>query len=565
VPAAIGGLAVFAALFITHLDPMKMASGVFRHGQPRHDPSTKVLWLGHGKTATVSLVDADGRVSIATNGKPDAAINMHSDKAAPDEITMVMAAALPLSLHPHPERIANIGMGSGLTTHVLLASDAVKSVDTIEIEPYMAKAAEIGFMPRVQRTFRDPRSHIHFEDAKTFFAVNHKKYDIIVSEPSNPWVSGVSTLFSSEFYQQMTRYLEPDGLLVQWIQIYETDLSIVTSIVKAMQPQFEDFAIYSADDSDLLIVARRSGRLPELNARVFDTPAMRAELERVGITRLQHLSGHYLGNRQLLEPLLRVSGVPANSDYFPYVDLNAPRTRILKRDALEYPMIATLPVPLFDLLGKAQPQNEPTDPSSAPNTARDQMVVRATVLRDALLTSNYEPLAPAAASVMIALDSSAPSCTQPAVRRAWLAAATGIAESTSSALSVPELTAMWEKIRAKPCASALDADEGQMLTLLESIAVRDTAAAANAGRALFTRNYAFGTQDQVAIALIATAASDIQQNRSAEAAELIREVRPRLDSNRSSQLALTWLSAIAAAQPSTGSAVALNEAAAAGH
>lgn len=225
-PAGVGAAALVAAIFFAHLDPLQLASGVFRHGRPRHDStSTRVLWLGHGKTATVSLVEVEGRVSIATNGKPDAAIGMRAAEPAPDEITMIMAGALPLALHPHPARVANIGMGSGLTSHVLLGSDAVESLDTVEIEPYMARAAEMGFMPRVERTFRDPRSHIHFEDAKTFFAVNHKKYDLIISEPSNPWVSGVSTLFSEEFYRQITRYLEPDGLLVQWVQIYETDMS----------------------------------------------------------------------------------------------------------------------------------------------------------------------------------------------------------------------------------------------------------------------------------------------------------------------------------------------------
>src|SRR5262249_6459443 len=153
-----------------------------------------------GKTATISVLERNGLTVIATNGKPDAAIQMGPGEVSPDEITMQMLAALPLSMHPHPERIANIGFGSGLTAHVLLTSPQVKSLDTVEIEPYMVEGARKAFFPRISNVFSDPRSHIVYEDAKTFFAANHAPYDIIVSEPSNPWVSGVGSLFSEEFY-----------------------------------------------------------------------------------------------------------------------------------------------------------------------------------------------------------------------------------------------------------------------------------------------------------------------------------------------------------------------------
>jgi predicted membrane-bound spermidine synthase len=563
VPAGVGTAALVIAIFFTTLDPMKLASGVFRHGMARHQAGTQVLWLEHGKTATVSLVDVAGRVSIATNGKPDAALNMRAPGAAPDEITMVMAGALPLALHSHPARVANIGMGSGLTSHVLLASDEVKSLDTVEIEPYMAKAAEIGFMPRVQRTFRDPRSHIHFEDAKTFFAVNHSKYDLIISEPSNPWVSGVSTLFSSEFYGQINRYLEPDGLLVQWFQIYETDIDVLFSVIKALEPQFEDFAIYNADDEDLLIVARPKGRLPALSAQVFDSPALRAELERVGITSLQHIRGRYLGDKALLQPLLRTARAPANSDFFPYVDLNAPRARILQRNAIELPLIETLPIPFFEMLGRAPDSREHSVPSLVSSGSRDDLLLQATVIRDALLDSSYESLAPGAAATILTLQSSPSECTQAGVRRAWLNAATFVAQHTSNVLAVAELGAMWDKIAATPCVNALATDEREYLGLLRAVSQRDTAAAAKAGLSLFKSDHVFGSNDQLVFALLATSAATAHQNQPAETVKLIDEVSPRIQASREARLALRWIDAIAAqmlAASSSAAAVASNTA-----
>src|SRR5262245_23639037 len=162
---------------------------------------------------------------------------------ASDEYTMVMAGALALLAKPDARLAANIGMGSGLTSHVMLSTSQLERLDTIEIEPVMVEAAQ-RFRPRVERTFTDPRSRIHFEDAKTFFSTQHEQYDIIVSEPSNPWVSGVASLFSEEFYARLRRHLKPDGVLVQWVQLYETDLPILSSIAKALSPHFQDYALY---------------------------------------------------------------------------------------------------------------------------------------------------------------------------------------------------------------------------------------------------------------------------------------------------------------------------------
>ena len=144
------------------------------------------------------------------------------------------------------KRIANIGFGSGLTTHALLASPGIERLDTIEIERQMVQGAK-AFMPRNRRAFEDPRGRVHFEDAKTYFAAHGEKYDIIVSEPSNPWVSGVATLFSEEWYGNVKRYLRDDGLFVQWVQAYEIDSGLLSTVFNALGKHFGDYTIYTAD------------------------------------------------------------------------------------------------------------------------------------------------------------------------------------------------------------------------------------------------------------------------------------------------------------------------------
>jgi len=212
--AVFTGLAFAVVLAAVRLDPYKMASGVFRRGDLYTEREATLLSHRDGKTATVSLVDFGTDRSLRTNGKSDGAINM--DPAGPrisDELTMTLTGALPLAVRPDARRVAVIGIGTGLTTHTLLGSDAVESVETIEIEPAMARAS-MRFAPRNSNTFADPRSHIVFDDAKTFFSTHNRKYDVIVSEPSNPWVSGTSSLFTAEFYRHVRRYLQPGGVLV---------------------------------------------------------------------------------------------------------------------------------------------------------------------------------------------------------------------------------------------------------------------------------------------------------------------------------------------------------------
>ncbi|MGD5182344.1 spermine synthase, partial [Xanthomonas citri pv. citri] len=136
---------------------------------------------------------------------------------------------LPLALGNGFERVGVIGFGSGLTTHTLLGDARVGRVDTVEIEPAMVEGARL-FGDRVARAFDDPRSQIVIDDAKAHFAGSGQRYDLIVSEPSNPWVGGTASLFSDEFYAFVPRQLNEGGVFVQWLQLYEITPELVASV-----------------------------------------------------------------------------------------------------------------------------------------------------------------------------------------------------------------------------------------------------------------------------------------------------------------------------------------------
>jgi predicted membrane-bound spermidine synthase len=352
-PAVVTASLVAIALTVSmaSLDKEMLVSGIYRSGNSVVGEGAEVVYYADGKTATVALIATpDGRVSLTTNGKSDAAIDFYADTSyGGDEITMTLLGALPMAYMPGATTVANIGLGSGMTTHTMLGYENIRRLDTIEIEPAMVLAAH-GFADFVARAFNDPRSRIHIEDAKTYFSLNNSVYDIIVAEPSNPWVSGVSSLFTTEFYASIRRHIVDGGLFVQWIQLYEFDNGLAQSILKALSQNFSDYVIYTTNGGDLVFIARNGGPVGSP-----DWPAMFAtnvvpQLAKYGIRNVGDIEFRRLVDRASLLPMLMASDIPVNSDYYPYVDLHAGQARFKKTRVRMFDHWSVAPIPVLEML-----------------------------------------------------------------------------------------------------------------------------------------------------------------------------------------------------------------------
>jgi predicted membrane-bound spermidine synthase len=291
---------------LTQFNAAHLSSGVFRTGRLESAGDFKVVEHIDGKTATVSVTRSDHALSLRTNGKTDGSIHIKGEPMG-DEVTMALAGALPLILAPRARHVVNVGFGTGITTHVLLASPTVETVDTVEIEPAMVRAAA-RFRSRNARALDDPRSRLHFEDAKTYFASRQTRYDVIVSEPSNPWVSGVAGLFSTEFYSHVRRYLQDDGLLFQWVQGYEMTPALLATILLALDENFSDYELWMPNEGDFIIAAAKTGRVPRPDAGALANPRLQADLGRLGIRNLDDLLLHRIAGTEALAPYFAVFG-----------------------------------------------------------------------------------------------------------------------------------------------------------------------------------------------------------------------------------------------------------------
>ena len=483
--AAIAGIVALAAIAIAFpIDPRRSASGVFRNGVARLAPNEDVVFHRDGKTASVDVLRNPRTLSIRTNGKPDAAIAV-GDQPTGDEFTMTLLSVLPLGHRPEARTAAVIGFGSGMSTALMLASPNIQRVDTIEIEPAMVEGAR-NFRPMVDAAYADSRSRIVIDDAKSYFARGRERYDIVVSEPSNPWVSGVASLFSEEFYRRMSGYMNDGAVLAQWLHTYEMDSATLASILLAVSKTFPQFVVYSSIDSDLVLVARKGGAPGRFQDAVLQWPKLQPMLARLKLTDGEVVRRRAVGHWGTLGPYFALYGAPANSDYFPFVDQRAGKTRFTRARVDDLIELLTSPVPVLEMLdGSHRPAKErhevipTTMVDLASNEAwrlRDTVMGTATT-RDPVVVENQRE----SAARLVRLWST---CTSDLAFEQMIPALTVVAQSTNPYLQPEAARRMWRAIDESPCGRRLDATQKSWMNLFHAIAMRDAAAMSSTGKTL---------------------------------------------------------------------------------
>ena len=476
--AACGVLFLAVAIGV-ELDVHKMTAGVFRYGELQDSRDASILFAKDGKTATVHLVKYSDATSLRTNGKSDGSINMDpAGQRGTDEITMVLTAALPLALRPETRTAAVIGVGTGLTTHTLLQSLDIERVETVEIEAAMAEAAR-GFMPRNSGAFADPRGTILIDDAKSFFSTRNRSYDLIISEPSNPWVSGVSSLFTREFYRRIRKHLNSGGMLVQWIQLYEIDASLVATVLGALGAEFPHYAVFAASDYDLLIIAADAPVPRQAQARIFEHPGVAKELWTVHVLTAGDLDARYLGSRATLEPLFASYAMPANSDYAPVLDLSAARHRFMEKSAADVVALLNAELPLLELIERDRSPRA-VNPlfRGAYAFERVENTRLAWYGREFLL----RPRAPVPESVPPELQKDLElvklrliECREPRELDLWLRSALRVAKALNPYLASDDLAPIWTRIMGSACYGELEEFQQRWLALFQAVGARNAA------------------------------------------------------------------------------------------
>lgn len=309
--AALAPLALLLAL------PLLLAEGpsaVWRHGgigvgraSPRpvangvrlweNAVRRKMLWERDGVESNVGVAGAEG-LAFVVNGKVDG--NCRGD--AP---TQVFLGLLPALLHDNPRRALVVGLGTGSTSGWLAAVPQIERVDTVEIEPAILRlASECAAVNH--DVLHNPRHSLRIADAREVLLTSKERYDLIVSEPSNPYRAGIASFFTQEFYRAAAQRLGQGGLFVQWMQAYDIDAQTARTVYATMLTVFPNIQTWFTTGGDLLLIASREPQVlavDALRARLRQEPYQGAARDILRVTDLEGLLARFVASEALAREL----------------------------------------------------------------------------------------------------------------------------------------------------------------------------------------------------------------------------------------------------------------------
>jgi len=270
----------------------------------------KLLFYEDGKTATISVGEKDNEIYLSINGKADASTG--SDLA-----TELLLGHLPMLFAPDNNKALVIGLGSGITVGAV--SLYSNNIDVAEVEGAVVEANQF-FAPYNRDILKNPNVHIHIADGRHFLTKQDKKYDAITSKPSNPWVAGESNLFTQEFFQIAKDHLTDNGVMAQWIHLYNMGPENLAMIFQTFQSVFDKNEVWYAPTSDLILLGFKGEKAEEkkITERIKEKD-INADLEKLGISDAKTLEDYLISSNVKVENNL------IHRDNFPYLEYSAPK------------------------------------------------------------------------------------------------------------------------------------------------------------------------------------------------------------------------------------------------
>jgi spermidine synthase len=268
-----------------------------------------VVWAKDGVESGVALARDENGYSFIVNGKADGS-------ARADAGTQVMLGLIGALRHPQPKRALVIGLGTGSSAGWLAAVPSMDRVDVIELESVVLDVARAD--KAVNRdVLSAPNVHIVLGDARETLLTTASRYDVIASEPSNPYRAGIASLFTQEYYRAAADRLTEDGVFVQWVQAYDIDARTLQTIYATLNSVFPHVETWQTQGSDLVLVARRRPYVESaaaLTARLQSEPYRSALASAWRTTDLRGFLAHYLGNALVARAISSTRGAEINTD-----------------------------------------------------------------------------------------------------------------------------------------------------------------------------------------------------------------------------------------------------------
>lgn len=294
-----------------------MTSGPYL-GREKDDSGWDLVFYRDGIDATVSVERSErGELSLAVNGKADAST------LEDDMQTQSLAGALPMLLRPEARDVCLIGLGSGVTAGAILTFD-VERLDLAEISQAVVLGSRL-FDETSRAPLEDPRVALHRADGRNFLLLTDHHYDVVVSEPSNPWISGIANLFTREFFELSRSRLVPGGIHAQWLHGYSMDPDNFAAVLHTLEDVFGYVQVWEMALNDYLMLASTEPLKIDVEDLYFSfsRPELQEVLERIHVTNPLQLADYYVGESADMSSWL--GSARLLTDDLPYLEFSAPR------------------------------------------------------------------------------------------------------------------------------------------------------------------------------------------------------------------------------------------------
>ncbi|NNE08140.1 MAG: fused MFS/spermidine synthase [Gemmatimonadetes bacterium] len=279
-----------------------------------------IVWEAEGRESGVALQSG---VSLAflINGKSDGSARL-------DAPTQIMYGLLGGLVHPKPERALVIGLGTGSTAGWLAKIPSMTQVDVAELEPAIREVA-VRCEAVNEAALANDKVNVFWGDGREMMLTAREPYDLIASEPSNPYRAGIASLFTKEFYESVRASLGDRGLFLQWVQAYEIDEQTLATIYATLSDVFPYVETWQTKVSDLLLVCSKQPidyGTGAMRARLADEPFRSAVANSWGVLDLEGVFAHYVANDRFPAYMTARHDAPVNTDDRPAVEFGFART-----------------------------------------------------------------------------------------------------------------------------------------------------------------------------------------------------------------------------------------------
>ena len=227
----------------------------------------KYLFTAEGVNSSVAITEIQGNRYFHVNGRVEASTELN------DMRLQRLLGHLPALVHPGPRSVLIVGCGAGVTSGCFVDHPTIERIVICELEPQVPAGVRVHLAKANRSVLDDPRTHLVIDDARHFLATTREKFDIITSDPVHPWVRGAASLYSAEYYRLVQAHLNEDGVVTQWVPMYETDILSVKSQIGTFAQAFPETTLWSSDVTgqgyDLVMMARM--RPVPIDVDAFDT------------------------------------------------------------------------------------------------------------------------------------------------------------------------------------------------------------------------------------------------------------------------------------------------------